>query len=98
MQLYTVQEVANKLRVSRSKVYNWCATGKISHYKLDGSLRISEEQVQQFLEEHNVEEVKCPPPRPTEFTILDSGRLLEAWKQQGALDAQQDGDNAPSSG
>lgn len=49
---FTVEEVAERLKVSRMSVYRWIKTGQLDAYKLGGEFRISEEAVERFLEAH----------------------------------------------
>jgi excisionase family DNA binding protein len=46
----TVKEVAAKLRLSLSKTYALLDSGMLGYYQLDGSKRVSEDQLQRFLE------------------------------------------------
>jgi excisionase family DNA binding protein len=52
MTLYTVNDVAdNFLKLSRSKVYALVEQAKLGHHRFDGAIRISDEQIAQYLEE-----------------------------------------------
>lgn len=44
-----VKEVAKRLAISASKVYRLVEGGLLSHYRIDGAIRISEEQIISFL-------------------------------------------------
>ena len=48
--MLTVKELAKRLRISRSKAYRLLEAGKVRHYRIDGVYRISEEQLQAYLE------------------------------------------------
>ena len=48
--MLTVKEVATRLRLCLSKTYALLDSGKIAHYQFDGAKRVSEEQLQRFLE------------------------------------------------
>jgi excisionase family DNA binding protein len=48
---YTLPEVAEKLKVSRRTVYRWVQAGELPAYKLGGEFRITERDLEQFLEE-----------------------------------------------
>jgi excisionase family DNA binding protein len=48
---FTVEEVAERLKVSNMTVYRWIKTGGLSAYKLGGEFRITERDINQFLED-----------------------------------------------
>lgn len=48
--LMTPKEVATRLRVGRSAVYEWLASGRLPHYRLGRTIRIRREDVDQLLE------------------------------------------------
>lgn len=48
--MYKISQVAKLLALSPSKIYALVDTGKLGHYRMDGSIRVSEEQVQEYLE------------------------------------------------
>ena len=41
----TVKEAAFTLKVSPQAVYNWCACGKIDHFRVIGTIRIPQKTV-----------------------------------------------------
>ena len=41
----TVKEAAFTLKVSPQAVYNWCACGKIDHFRVIGTIRIPMETI-----------------------------------------------------
>jgi excisionase family DNA binding protein len=47
---FTVEEVAERLKVSNMTVYRWIKAGSLSAYKLGGEFRITERDINQFLE------------------------------------------------
>lgn len=47
--MLTVTEVSERLKISRSKAYGLIDSGKLAHYKIDCSVRVSEEQLQEYL-------------------------------------------------
>lgn len=60
--MMTVQQVAERLNLSRAQVYALCACGRLAHHRLgvgQGAIRISEEQLERFLKE-----TECAPPPP----------------------------------
>jgi excisionase family DNA binding protein len=46
---FTVEEVADRLRVSHMTVYRWIKAGKLGAYKLGGEFRITEQDIERFL-------------------------------------------------
>jgi excisionase family DNA binding protein len=57
--MFTVNELAAMLKVSRSTLYNAVESGELPHHRIGrgrGTIRISEEQYQRFLERTKVEE------------------------------------------
>ncbi len=47
---YTLQEVAERLRVSYRTVYRWVRSGKLPAYQLGQEWRITDEDLKRFLE------------------------------------------------
>ena len=45
-----VSDVASRLNISASKVYQLVEEGKLSHHRFDGAIRFSEEQIAEYLE------------------------------------------------
>ena len=48
---FTVEEVAERLKVSNMTVYRWIKAGSLDAYKLGGEFRITERDINQFLED-----------------------------------------------
>jgi excisionase family DNA binding protein len=48
--MMTVRDVASSLGVSLSKAYRLCQEGKLSHYRLEGSIRVHPEDLARYLE------------------------------------------------
>jgi excisionase family DNA binding protein len=48
---FTVEEVAERLKVSHMTVYRWIKAGNLGAYKLGGEFRITEGDVECFLED-----------------------------------------------
>lgn len=92
----TVKEAAPLLGLSAASVYALCAARRIRHARVGvgrGKIVIPPEAVAEYLAGGAVGPSEAPPAparrtrrgaaaRP--FTNLDSGRLLAAWKEQGA--------------
>ena len=51
---YTVPEVAETLKVSHMTVYRWIKDGKLGAYKLGGEFRITERDLNQFLQARRI--------------------------------------------
>ena len=47
--VYTAQEVADKLKIKKSTVYDLIKRGELSSSKVGKQLRVSEEQLSQYL-------------------------------------------------
>ena len=65
--MLTVKEVAERLNLSSSKVYQLVSEGRLSHHRFDGAIRFAEEQIQDYLEETRQEPVprqRKTDPRP----------------------------------
>jgi excisionase family DNA binding protein len=45
-----VKQVAERLNLSAAKVYELLGAGRLPHYRLDGAIRVSEEQLKHYLE------------------------------------------------
>src|SRR5215217_4085867 len=48
---FTVEEVAERLKVSHMTVYRWIKAGSLGAYKLGGEFRITERDIDQFLDD-----------------------------------------------
>jgi excisionase family DNA binding protein len=46
---FTVEEVAERLKVSHMTVYRWIKAGRLGAYKMGGEFRITERDVERFL-------------------------------------------------
>ncbi len=47
---FTVEVVAQRLKVSLMTVYRWIKAGKLAAYKIGGEFRITERDIERFLE------------------------------------------------
>lgn len=50
IKLYTLQEVADILRVSRQTVYNWLTAGKMHAKKYGKEYRVTEAELQELIQ------------------------------------------------
>jgi len=46
-----VKQVAERLNLSESKVYELIDRGRLGHHRMDGAIRVSEEQIAEYLEQ-----------------------------------------------
>jgi excisionase family DNA binding protein len=71
----TVKELAKRLRISRSKAYLLLEAGKVPHYRIDGTYRVSEEQLREYLESvavgGNQPKPAAPAPRQIKLKHLE---------------------------
>ena len=65
----TVVEFAKRLGISRSKAYRLLETAKVPHYRIDGTYRVSEEQLREYLESVAVGGNQPKPAAPARRTI-----------------------------
>jgi excisionase family DNA binding protein len=92
MKRYSVAEAAKELGVSGNTVYALCANRKLRHERHGlgrGRIKIPEDALEDYRRSVTVEAeaaTTAPAPRaPGAFKNLDSARLLQAWREQGAL-------------
>jgi excisionase family DNA binding protein len=53
--MYTVIETANRLRLSRAKLYYLVGQRRIGHYRIDGKILFREADIEAFLAKKHVE-------------------------------------------
>lgn len=90
MPLLKVKDVALRLNLSAAKVYELVEQGKLPHFRLEGSIRISDGHLAEYLEscEHGRSEKatgwsrKTSPAAGSAFKHLDGDRLQQAWQQR----------------
>lgn len=51
IKMYTLQEVADMVRVSRQSIYNWIRSGRLKATKYGKEYRITEEELKKFLKD-----------------------------------------------
>jgi excisionase family DNA binding protein len=56
-----VSELAKRLNLSESKIYQLVEEGKLSHHRFGGAIRFSEEQIAAYLEETKQERLEYEP-------------------------------------
>ena len=64
--MLTVKEVAEKIGLSRSKIYQLVKQRKISHYRVAGKISFAERDIDDYLSECRIEKgraTKSPPCR-----------------------------------
>ena len=100
----TASQAAKLAGVSRSLIYQLCEERRLPHLRLGtkgrrGRILIEEFDLLTFLEECRIEQepgsekIKAPV-QLAGFTQLDSGRLLDAWRRQGAISSPKDERNS----
>lgn len=60
-----VKQVANRLSLSQSKVYELVESGDLPHHRIGGAIRVSEEQLTEYLETTRRERGPAPQQRKT---------------------------------
>lgn len=71
MKLFTVKEASEALSCSGSFLYARIADGSLKHYRLgkgQGGIRVSDEQLQEFLKEREKGGEQPSPLRPQDVT------------------------------
>ncbi len=66
MAMLSVKDFADRLGLSRSKVYHLVKQKRIGHYRVEGKIAFDERDMEEFLEECRVEKSrarKAPPCR-----------------------------------
>ena len=61
MKLLTIREVADRLSISQSLAYRLVAEGKIRAYRIGGAVRVSEDQLSEYLSSCEVSGERTPP-------------------------------------
>lgn len=74
MKLVTVKQAAERIGVSDSLVYEWCANGLLKHYRFGGKgkrgkILIEEGELDSFLASRRVEGNTTPPPPLKHITL-----------------------------
>lgn len=49
-EMLKVRDVAARLSLSESKIYELVECGELSHYRFGGAIRVSEQQIAEFLQ------------------------------------------------
>ena len=57
-ELYTIREVAEKLKISVSSVYRYVESGRFPHIKLGTNIRFSRDHISAFLAENSIKNEK----------------------------------------
>jgi hypothetical protein len=105
--MLTVKQAASRCNLSPNSLYSAIETGLLECHRLRsrpdtrGAIRITEEQLQAYLEGGKVRKGEhvspsLPSQKAAGFTHLDGERLLSAWRQQGVLDGPPSAGSAPS--
>ena len=55
-ELFTIQDVSKKLKLSTSTLYRYVETGKMDHNKIGRKIRFTNSQIHDFLSKNNKSE------------------------------------------
>ena len=70
-ELYTIREVAEKLKISVSSVYRYVESGRFPHIKLGTNIRFNRDHISAFLTENSTKnKTDNAYPSPTELTEM----------------------------
>jgi excisionase family DNA binding protein len=71
-ELYTIREVAEKLKISISSVYRYVENGSFPHTKIGTNIRFNQQNIESFLagKSEKTEPVKANAPTPAELQML----------------------------
>jgi len=61
----TVKQVAERLNLSVSKIYEMVEIGELPHHRFGGAIRVSEEQIGEYMDRTKRERRSATPPRVT---------------------------------
>ena len=78
--LYTPEEVAEKLKVTRRSVYEWLLKGRLRGLRAGDTWRIAEQDLMAFLESRAARQPAIGPRHP------DYQRWLAYFKRRGLAD------------
>ena len=67
MKLLTAKETATSLKISLSMVYRLISTGELPSYAIGGCIRVSETDLNLFLDSRKQETVKLPANQKRHF-------------------------------
>lgn len=86
--LLKVAEVVLRLNLKKSAVYALLASGALPHYRVGGTIRVSEEDLAAYLSSARRERGPAirqtkTGSRPAQVKHLNADRLVEAWEKQG---------------
>jgi excisionase family DNA binding protein len=60
-----VKTAAERLGLSRGKVYELVSTGDLTHYRIDGAIRFAETHIKEFLAAHEKRGQEAAPAKNT---------------------------------
>jgi excisionase family DNA binding protein len=79
-QFFTLEEVAERLRVDVQTVRRWIKAGKLAAYKPGREYRIPNSTLEDFLENHSYPKVQAPLSPSEEAPEERRSRYLRAWR------------------
>ena len=68
--MLTVKDIANQLNLSQGAVYKAITSGELEHHRFGASIRITEAQLERYLEKTRARQVPRPE-QSKEFKHLD---------------------------
>ena len=60
-----VKQVAERLNLSVSKIYEMVESGELPHHRFGGAIRVSEEQIAEYMNRTKRERRAATPPKVT---------------------------------
>ena len=99
-----VSEVADRLNLSLSTVYQLIESGRLPSHCLGlrKGIRVAESDLHTYVERCRSARRQAPAPAPAKngspFKHLDAERLLDAWRRQGVRADRPNAGSAQSSG
>ena len=70
-----VKQVAERLNLSESKIYELLERGELPHHRFGGAIRVSEEQIAEYLERTKRERQEPEPRSHSSLPVLKHIRL-----------------------
>ena len=69
-ELFTIQEISEKLKLSCSTLYRYAETGKLQHNKIGRKIRFTNSQIQDFLSKNLNEKQEVLKPQTKQAAII----------------------------
>jgi excisionase family DNA binding protein len=98
LELLTVGDLAPWLRLKRSTLYAWAATGKIPSVKLHGVVRFIRADIERWIHDHACQAVDVPPSRLQALAHTPPSISRAMLKQTGTRIIQREKDRQATPG